>query len=76
MVGIALYFWRDKATGATNLQFENMARMVTAVYFSQKYDVRPEELFDTMTVEEMEERAKRIQAESQLAELRGNESGC
>lgn len=75
VVGIGWYSLGGSMGPNNLLQFENMARIVTAVYLSQKYDVSAEESSDTMTPQEMEERAKRIQAESQLAELQGSEEG-
>ena len=79
VVGIVWVGWYFSSVGMGSirlLQLENMARIITAVYLSQKYDVPVEELPDTMTPQEMEERAKRIQAEKELAQLRGNAQGC
>ena len=72
IVWVGWYFSSERMGSTRLFQLENMARIITAVYLSQKYDVPVEELPDTMSPQEMEERAKRILAEKELAELRGD----
>lgn len=76
IVWVGWYFSSERMGPTRLFQLENMARIITAVYFSQKYDVPVEELPETMTPQEMEERAKRILAEKELAQLRGDAEGC
>ena len=72
VVGIGWYFWRERQPSNASAQLESMARTVTAVYFSQIHGVAVDELQDAMTPQEMEEKAKRLKAERELAELRGH----
>ena len=74
VVGIGWYFWRDKQAPDAEVKFENMSRFVTALYLSQIYQVDVEQLQSATTPQEMEERAGRLQAEKELATLRGDET--
>ena len=76
VVGVGWHIVRDKVDPKSIAQLELMTRVTTAVYFSQIYGVTPDELAGTITIEEMEERAKRIQAENRLAELGSTGEGC
>lgn len=63
---VALYFLRGPRPHVY-VQTENMARYVTGMYFAQQYGVNPTELVNLNHPQAMEERARRLQLEQQVA---------
>lgn len=72
--GLAYIMLRDRGGTTSATQFENMARYITAMYFSQQYDVKPNELLDMVHPQAMEEKAKRLQIEARLRQRQSTPS--
>ncbi len=73
VVGTGWYFLRERQSPTTTASLEHMARWVTAMYIGQRYEVPPETLLGVGTPEAMEEKARRLQEEKELAKLRSRE---
>jgi hypothetical protein len=69
------YLWgRTWRTGGTERHIDNMTRYVVAMYIAQQHGVPPAQLVGLGSPEAMEERAKRLVSDEELAKVRATES--
>lgn len=65
------YLWgRSRRPNDIDIMLDNMGRHIMSIYFAQQYNVNAKDLVDLNHPQAMEEKAKRLQSERELAKLK------